>query len=394
MRRRFALLVFALAATLNAIAATEPASPAVAGLDLGTVTVGKQTYHDVLVRSRDARSLFFRHRDGLGSVRLRDLPAELQTRLGYDPASAPPEPAPPPPVASAPRVASPSSPSSASKRVSSPLTSSKLDELFLAYDRDPELRPRQSLQPDFIRLGLAVKNQGRRPSCSIYAIVSALEFQNARLTGSIEKLSEEYLIWATRRSLGLSGPASALLRDPSTGELAEDAGFALPSVIAALQTYGIPLYDDMRNQPGLAASAVPEPPAEIIDRARRRRLVFISPLPGRQPAVIIPRIIHALNADLPVPLGIRWPNERAIHAGVLASQQPVEGANHAVTVVGYECPSGRIEETSFIFKNSYGPLWGQGGYGRVSYAYLSRHLLDAYVLDVRIPPDAAQSAAR
>jgi hypothetical protein len=381
VRLVFAALALSIGAVSFSPAASEsPASPTYAGVELGTLTIGKRTYEDVRVSSRDARSVFFRHRGGIGSARLRELPAEAQARLGFDPESAPPEPPPPPPPK---RSSPPPSASPTAARAKPPSASAKLDELFLAYDQAPELRLRQSLQPEFIRLGLVVKNQGRRPSCAVYAVVSALEFQNARLTGSIEKLSEEYLIWATRRSLGLSGPGASLLRDPASGDFTEDTGFTLPSVIAGLQIYGIPAYEDMRNQPGLAAAAVPEPSPEIIARARDRRRVFISPLPGREPAVVIPRIIHALNAELPVPLGLLWPHENTIHAGVLRAQQAIPGAGHAVTVVGYECSTGVIEDTVFIFKNSYGPRWGQGGYGRVSYGYLQKNLLDAYVLDVR-----------
>lgn len=381
MRPAYAALSLLLGIVSVPVFADEaPARKDYSGLELGRLTVGTRTYEDVRVSARDARSVFFRHRGGLGSARLRELSPEVQARLGFDPASAPPEP---PPAA----VARPAAPPAIVKKTFAesappPAAPSKLDELFLAFDHEPELRPRQTLQPDFIRLGLAVKNQGRRPSCAIYAVVSALEFQNARLTGTIEKLSEEYLIWATRRSLGLAGTGEALLRDPATDEFVEDAGFTLPSVIAALRTYGVPLYDDMRNQPGLAAAAVPEPSPEVRARARSRHSVSITALPGDNPATVIPRIVHALNADLPVPIGLRWPNERAIHAGALISQQPVPGASHAVTVVGYECPSGRLEDASFIFKNSYGPRWGQGGYGRVTYGYLAKHLLDAYVLDV------------
>jgi len=36
---------------------------------------------------------------------------------------------------------------------------------------------------------------------------------------------------------------------------------------------------------------------------------------------------------------------------------------HAVTLVGYKSATGRIEDAVFIFKNSYGVDWGQGGYG-------------------------------
>lgn len=388
MRPVFAALALSFSATTFPLVASQSAPPrSYAGVELGTLKVGKQTYEDVRVSSRDSRSVFFRHRGGIGSARLRDLPADAQARLGFDPASAPPEP--PPPAPSAPASARAPAPSDA-KRVPRPAVSSKLDGLFLSYDQPPELRRKQTLQSEFIRLGLVVKNQGRRPSCAVYAVVSALEFQNARVSGSIEKLSEEYLIWATRRSLGLSGPGESLLRDPASGDFIEDTGFTLPSVIAGLQTYGIPLYEDMRNQPGLAAAAVPQPPAEVISRARDRRRVFIAPLSGREPSVVIPKIVHALNAELPVPIGLLWPHERTIRAGVLNGQQAVPGAGHAVTVVGYECETGAIEDTVFIFKNSYGPQWGQGGYGRVSYGYLAKNLLDAYVLDVRTTQPASR----
>ncbi len=381
---RFVPAVLALAlSALSSLASTEKPSDwsHYSGLDLGALTIGVRSYAEVRVTSRDARSVFFRHREGLGSARLRDLPPEAQARLGFDPASAPPEPpsasSPEPKHATLESATKPPAPLPARR------SDSRLDGLFLAFDQAPELRARQTLQPEFIRLGLVVKNQGRRPSCAVYAVVSALEFQNARLGGSIEKLSEEYLIWATRRILGLSGAGDSAPRDPQSGEFIADSGFTLPSVIAGLQTFGIPLYEDMRNQPGLAVAAVPEPSAEIIARAREKRRVSIAELPGREPSVVVPRIIHALNAELPVPLGLLWPNENAIHAGVLKAQQAVPGAGHAITLVGYECPGGKIEDCVFVFKNSYGPRWGQGGYGRVSYDYLVKNLLDAYVLDVR-----------
>ncbi len=348
------------------------------GLELGTLTLGKRTFHEVKVRSRDERSVFFTHRDGLGSARLRDLPATMQNRLGFDPAAAPEE-TPPAPL---PRAAPPAK--DAASADAWPRATSRLEALFLAYESAPELRLRQTLQPDFIRLGLAAKNQGRRPSCAVYAVVSALEFQGAGPDGAVERLSEDYLIWATRRSLGLSSPASSLLRDPATGELVEDEGFTLTEVIAALQTYGIPAEADAPPRAGASR----EPDAALIERARARRQVFIAPLPGREPAIVAPRIVHALNTGFPVPVGLRWPNERAIRAGVLSAQSPAPGAAHAVTIVGYECATGRIEDAVFVFKNSYGPRWGQGGYGRVTHGYLARHLLGAYVLDVRAPGDA------
>ncbi len=329
------------------------------------------------MKSVDSRSLLFTHREGLGSVRLRDLPADVQARLGYDPASVSIESAPDP------KPPAPKPPAPSSARASAP-AESRIGQLLRACDSPPEVRAGQTLQPEFIRLNLGAKNQGRRPSCAIYAIVGALEFQNFRLSGVPEKLSEEYLVWATRRSLGQTGPAAALPRD-ETGEPVADAGYTLPSVVTALQLYGIPPAADMPNQPGLAPGQVPAPTSALIEKARAHRLAVIAPLPGGDSAARLAALVHALNAGFPVPAGLRWPSERSIRGGVLSDQQPLAEGAHAVVFLGYECSTGRAEDAWFVFKNSYGPRWGQGGYGRAAGRYLARHLLEAYVLDVSPP---------
>lgn len=368
--------------------AAAPAKPVeVSGLELGTLTIGKRTFHEVRARSRDTRSLFFTHREGLGSVRLRELAPEVQARLGYDPATAPPDEPPPAPPAAVARK-TPARPNPTRPSPSPVATTSRLDQLFLAYAEEPEIRANQSLQADYIRLNLSVKNQGRRPSCSIYAIVGALEFQNAQLNGTLEKLSEEYLLWATRHSLGRTVESSHLPRD-ANGEPLRDLGYTLPSVITALQTYGIPTQDEMPSQLGVASESIERPPPELIGRARSRRLVFIAALPGATAEARTFALVHALNAGFPVPAGLRWPHENSIQAGILGAQRPLSGVGHAVTFVGYHCETGRAEDAWFVFKNSYGPRWGQGGYGRASWRYLSQNLLDAYVLDVRAPAKPA-----
>jgi C1A family cysteine protease len=56
-----------------------------------------------------------------------------------------------------------------------------------------------------------------------------------------------------------------------------------------------------------------------------------------------------------------------------------------VTIVGYQNTGGQVEGTTFLFKNSFGPAWGEGGYGRVTYRYLRNHLLSAALLEVQCP---------
>jgi C1A family cysteine protease len=93
--------------------------------------------------------------------------------------------------------------------------------------------------------------------------------------------------------------------------------------------------------------------------------------------------VHALNSGIPVPVGMAWPHYRSLRTGYLSAQQPVPDSGHAVTIVGYRCPSGHLEDTVFLFKNSWGPQWGQGGYGTVTFGYLNKNLGEAVLLEVQ-----------
>ena len=108
-------------------------------------------------------------------------------------------------------------------------------------------------------------------------------------------------------------------------------------------------------------------------------------MPGRDAPARIDNIILALNAGTPVAVGLRWPNYRTVRTGFLSEQIPAAGIAHAVTFVGYENAGGQVENTVFVFKNSFGPIWGEGGYGRVTYSYLRNHLLVAALLEVERP---------
>lgn len=227
----------------------------------------------------------------------------------------------------------------------------------------------------------------------MFAIVSALEYQNAQLTGRPERFSEEYLLWATDKILhrtsrplqipvggaGGSGPAT----DPA------DEGFTLVEVVTALRAYGAPPLHAMPYTGGSAADL--HPSRSLILAARTHRRVSVFALPGRDNATRVANLIHALNAGIPVAVGMSWPQYRTIRAGYLNGQQPLAGAGHAVTLVGYENRTGRIADTVFIFKNSWGAQWGAAGYGYATYHYVVRNLEDTVVLEVE--PGANPAAA-
>ncbi|HYD82491.1 MAG TPA: hypothetical protein VEA63_00530, partial [Opitutus sp.] len=268
------------------------------------MTIGATTYRDVEIRSINARTIILTHAGGMASVRLRDLPPELQQRFNYDPAAdveaKTVNPAPPPRKPAARSNASPN------KNLSS--AANPVAELLRQFGQPAIVQPRVDLRPKFFELELGVKNQGRRPSCAIFAIVSALEFQSAALTGSAEKFSEEYLTWATWRTVQRI-PASSSSADLADTPADEDAdlGFTLREVVAALRGYGIPLQSSMPNTFGRSIGAIADPPAVIVDEARRHQRVFVHQIPGRDNASRINNLVHTLNAGVPVVVGMSWP---------------------------------------------------------------------------------------
>ncbi len=384
----FAILTLtSLAITLSARAESPAAtSRATSRLGAGTtfqaLSVGPVTYHDVRVRSVTARSLVVLHRDGLASIRLRDLSVDLQRAFGYSPETEA--------AADAAAKTSPQPVIVKPTRTLSPVTNHKFEEMLQHFSQPPELRPEVDLRPRFADLGLYAKSQGRRPSCAVFAVVSALEFQNAELLGYPEKLSEEYLIWATRKILGRAQPASSEAAADANNQSPsddEDEGFALTDVVTALRTYGIAPEVKMPDTLGRKMQDIPEPSATLINDARSHQRVAVYPIPGRDSVVILSNIIQALNAGTPVVVGLRWPHANTIRSGYLSTQQPMPDYGHAVTLVGYRCPAQSPDSLVFIFKNSWGVQWGSAGFGLVTYGYLKANLCSSVILEVKRAPD-------
>ena len=243
----------------------------------------------------------------------------------------------------------------------------------------PEFRSEVDFRPQFRELGIGVRNQGQRPSCAVYAVVGAIEFLEGRQRGAAENLSEYYLYWATLKTLGRYGQSS--LWNGNSED--EDAGFMLSEVLQAMRTYGIPSVNEALGLGNRVSGQAPEDPsASIIQSARKRSTIRFFAVPGRSMEVLLGNIVHALNAGSPVVIGMAWPYYHTIRkSSYLEHQKPRPDYGHAVTLVGYRCPSGKLADVAFIFRNSWGANWGAGGYGFVKYGYIKENLFDAHVIE-------------
>ncbi|MCC6415426.1 MAG: C1 family peptidase [Opitutaceae bacterium] len=369
MQLRLFLVIF----TCNALALFVRAGEAKRygpGTRLEKLAVGATVYHDINVRTVTARTVLFMHRDGMASVKLSELDPELRDKFGYDPVAEAESDA-----AMRKAIKEREAIAAAAKRDAS--SARRFDAVLQQFGTTATPMTGVDLRPRFRGLELYAKDQGRRPSCSVFAVVSALEFINAGNTGRAEKFSEEYLIWATSRTIQRSGTAR---ENRSRAGDDADTGFSLAEVVTALRGYGIPPQDAMPNTIGHATNATAEPSAAVIAEARQHGSVSIHLVSGRDNPTRLNNVVHALNAGIPVVIGTVWPRFQNMRAALLNSQTPVY--NHAITLVGYRCPSGRLEDATFIFKNSWGVAWGAGGYGFATYAYLARHLQAAVLLEL------------
>jgi len=230
-----------------------------------------------------------------------------------------------------------------------------------------ELRPEVDLRPIFIENNLYLKYQGPRPSCAIFAIISALEFEYAVRYGRNEPLCEEFLIWAFSKE----HPDAPI-----------DDGYHFAEILETLGKYGVA--SRMALPDSFATYRTGEPSDAALEEAatRRRVQVAVVSYAGDEAPH---RIAGVLNKNVPVIIGLRWPrNSVFAHNNLLHAQKPVEDSAHAIMIVGYRTESAD-GSLVFTFRNSYGPKWGLGGYGMVSAEYLRNNLLVAFALIVPHP---------
>jgi hypothetical protein len=335
--------------------------------------VGSKVYENVHVREVTPTSIVILYRGGLGSVALADLPPDLQQRFGYDPDKA----------AAVIARDKADAESLRAHEAGSPLAGEgsldAADRILQSFGQPPKIFQEVNMRPRFEQLGIGAENQGARPSCAVFAVVTALEYQQSPANGPAPQLSEEYLIWGTLKTLGQAG-----IRLPKTDVPGFDVGFSLVEVTQALRAYGIALESELPYHVSSANPVIYEPGDDIIASAKLRSPVNGYVITGRQPAMQIANIINTLNQGVPVIIGLKWPNDAAVNkTGVLDTQTDLAPNDHAVVLVGYRTSTGRIEDTQFLFKNSYGAQWGDHGYGIATYNYLLKNLAIAMFMDVR-----------
>ena len=240
-----------------------------------------------------------------------------------------------------------------------------------------DLPPEVDLRPDYARFDLPPCAQGSRNSCSLFAITALAELEFGRsVSAAAAPFSQEYLTWAANEA---------------TGRVGDQAMFY--EALCGLNALGICPVDLMPYEAEGDRDRQPsdEAQARARDLSDRWRVHWLKLWDVQQPLTDdqVLAIKRALADGHAVACGLRWPNSQQGHEilYVPAADQVYDG--HSIVFAGYRDDPAANGGGVFIFRNSYGPRWGDGGYGTMSYAYARAYANDALWIELGAPGSEA-----
>ena len=254
----------------------------------------------------------------------------------------------------------------------------------IPFQPSASLRPDVDLRPEIDRLGLAVKNQGNRGTCSVFATTFLIEYQAARAqkANGID-LSEEYLNWAKNQA-----------------NKTDFVGGKFSDVIRGYEAFGMVAQSNMPGQPSFDPKHPATPQKSIIAAGKtfpHFRFAFIKEWDNQNGMSDkeLEATKAALRSGRPVATGVWWLNHfetvmvdqvpllkeypRSANRNADAAKNPMFDG-HSIDLVGYQEGSEFPGGGYFVYRNSFGPRFGQGGYGFVSFDYMRNYANDAIVI--------------
>jgi C1A family cysteine protease len=213
-----------------------------------------------------------------------------------------------------------------------------------------------------------IEDQGALGSCTANAVTGLVEYFERRAHGKHIDGSRLFLYKATRELIHAKGDTGAYLR----------------STMGALALFGIPPEEYWPYQ---VATFDNEPTAFCYAFAQDFKAISYYRLddPGITPSALITRIKANLAAGLPSVFGFTVYSSISQAAKTGRIPYPAKGekvvGGHAMLVVGYDdnvtitnATSGAVTKGGLIIRNSWGPSWGDHGYGTLPYEFVLNRL--------------------
>lgn len=230
--------------------------------------------------------------------------------------------------------------------------------------------PDVDLRPTIKAKGIAIRSQGGRGTCSVFAMTFLLEYMYATKAGKMNPdFSEEYLNYASNLAINQYS----------------DGGF-FDALDLGYQKYGMvnetdAPYQSSYNPPYVAGNATLQTGKGIMPRFKASFIKAWDVTTGLTDTQVA-TIQTTLKGGRPVAVGVRWPNNfqtETINGIELMKTPSASGVfdGHSIDLVGYKAAKGFPGGGYFIFRNSYGTGFGAEGYGFMSYDYAKKYVNDA-----------------
>lgn len=233
------------------------------------------------------------------------------------------------------------------------------------------------LRPKFAGFGLTPRVQGGRGTCSVFAVTQALEFAVARRKGVGERLSEEFLNWASNQAVGETA----------------DGGF-FSDLWKGFEKYGVCAEPAMPYREKFEPDASPSADATAQAAAAQKlglQLHWIKEWDVNTglTAEHLASIKRTIAGGWPVFTGLRWPKHAEWDNNVLRMAAPADVFDgHSILFVGYRDDPAMPGGGAFIFRNSSGPARES----EMTYEYALAYANDAAWIDAPLI-DAGVSAS-
>lgn len=239
--------------------------------------------------------------------------------------------------------------------------------LLLSFSSNAQEKDLRQL---FEKYNIGVYDQGKRGTCSVFAITGLLEFEYAHTTGIFLPFSVEFLNWASNQVTG----------EPEDGSYFSDA-------LTALNKYGICVNDLFPYYIQNYTKSV-APSAVAIRDAKKRRIFSALWIKEWDPNMgmtdtQISEVKNQILNEHPVAIGFLWPKKEEQYSKIVNEMMyvpPREGVfdGHSVIIVGFKDDPGVQGGGYFVYKNSHGP--DENGYGKMPYEYARQYANDGVVI--------------